>query len=190
MLFLVTKAPVREDNQELLAISEFEPCSDRELKWVFLTYDYQTPYRQLSQNDRKEQAAEQVGYRRESVKRMDKTARQLINPELQKKHLPHIAPAIVAFNKMQRDLDREALQAYDQNLDDYMKKLKEPKNNKADWDLNIKISKTYKELVVGRKIIKDNLDLRSGFDEQEEDSTVAKKPKSTLDMVMEARRNK
>jgi hypothetical protein len=183
MLFKVTQKPVRDENPELLAVKEFEPLQDRELKWVFLVYDFKTPYRQLSLPDRKEQAAEQVGYKRESVKRMDKSARNIILPKLQEKNLPHIAPAIAAFKRMQRDLDLEAMQAYDQNLEHFIKKIREPKTKKEDWDLIVKLVPQYEKLLVGRKRIKENLDLRGEFEEGE-DEKADKKVLSTLDKVM------
>ena len=181
MLFKVTKRPVREDNPELLAVQEFEPLQDRELKWVFLVYDFKTVYRQLSLPDRKEQAAEQVGYKRESVKRMDKSARNIIIPSLQEKNLPHIAPAIAAFKAMQRDLDREAMEAYDINLEHYIKKLKQPKDNEKDWALITKIVPQYEKLLIGRKRIKEQLDLRGGFEEEDEGEKGQVKKLSALD---------
>ena len=182
MLFRVTQKPVREDNPELLAISEFMPCSDRELKWIFLVYDFKTPYRQLSLPDRKEQSCEQVGYKRESPKRMDKSARNIMLPKLQEKHLPHIAPAIAAFKAMQRDLDLEALEAYDINLEHYIEQMRKPKVKKEDWDLNLKIVKEYQKLLIGRKQIKEQLDLRGNFEEEEEVDPKDKKVLSALDI--------
>ena len=181
MLFLVTKNDVRADNPELLAIQEFMPLSDRELKFIFLVYDFKTPYRQLSLPDRKEQSAEQVGYKRESPKRMDKSARNIMLPQLQEKNLPHIAPAIAAFKHMQRDLDREAMEAYDVNLEHFMVKLKEPKQNEKDWILIAKLVPQYEKLLVGRKRIKEQLDLRGGFEEEDQDEKGEVKKLSALD---------
>jgi hypothetical protein len=174
MLFKVTKKPVREDNPELLAIQEFDPLTDRELKWVFLVYDFKTAYRQLSLPDRKEQACEQIGYKRESVSRMDKSARNIMSVDLQKKHLPHIEPAIIAFKKMQRDIDREALETYDINLEHFMEQMKKPKITKEDWDLSIKITDKYQKFLAGRKIVKDSLDLRGSFEEEEKEQKETK----------------
>ena len=190
MLFNVTQRPVREDNPELLAIKEFEPLSDRELKWIFLVYDFKNPYRQLSLPDRKEQVCEQVGYKRESAKRMDKSARNIMLPKLQEKNLPHIAPAIAVFKKMQRDLDLEAMQAYDTNLEHFIKKLKEPKEKKEDWDLIVKLVPQYEKLLIGRKRIKENLDLRGGFEEEHEEAKDNGKVLSTLDKFMAKKMNK
>jgi hypothetical protein len=176
MLFLVTKKDVRVDNPELLSVPEFDPCTDRELKWIFLVYDFKTTYRQLSLSDRKEASAENryVGYKRESVSRMDKSARNIMSVDLQKKHLPHIEPAIIAFKKMQRDIDREALETYDINLEHFMEQMKKPKITKEDWDLSIKITDKYQKFLAGRKIVKDSLDLRGSFEEEEKEQKETK----------------
>ena len=176
MLYKITQNDIREDNDSIDATPEFVELNSRELKYIFLVYDFDSPLRQLSLKDRKEQAAENAGYKRENAKRLDRNARELISGKVKK-----VMNAIPALKKQLRDLDREALEAYDTNLEDYIKKIKEPKEKKEDWDLNLKIIAQYEKLLIGRKRIIENLNLRADYVEEEE--TAEETELSTLDKI-------
>lgn len=178
MLFKVTSNDIRVDNDNIDAVPEFEKCTSRELKFVFLAYDYDTPLKQLEFDKRRERAAEMAGYHMEKGgKRLDKTGRNLLNG----KH-PHVEEAIGRFKQIRRDLDREVLESYDRQLEQFIEKAAEPKEDNKDWDLAIKINKELPRLLGQRKELLDLLNLRGDFKEDEEEEDV-KQSLSTLDQV-------
>lgn len=179
MLFKVTDRDIREDNDGIDAIPAFRPLTSKQLKYIFLTYDFDTPLKQLSLQDRKEQAAEMAGYSREDAKRMGKTARSLMSGKVKA-----VEEAIPVFKSLLRDLDREALEAYDTNLENYMAQMKIKPTTKEEWDINTKVTAQYEKLLIGRKRILENLNLRADFmEDQKED--VDEGTLSTLDKYME-----
>lgn len=53
MLFTVTKGKIKEKYPELLNFEAFRMATDSVLKYVFLMYDYKSPYRQHKEHRRK-----------------------------------------------------------------------------------------------------------------------------------------
>ena len=136
MIFRLTQKDIREDNDNIDIVPEFAKCTSRELKYISLVYDYDTPLFQLLPDDRKEQAAEMAGYQRESAKRMDKSARIVMNGER-----ASVQAAVPVFKGMQRDLDKETLMAFDRQIQQFINKTGEDKKDNKDWDTSIKILK-------------------------------------------------
>jgi len=182
MLYKITEKDIREDNDNIDATPEFRDCNSRELKYLFLTYDFESPLRQLSIEDRKEQAAENAGYKRENVKRMDRNAREVMG-EKEK----YIRLAKAAFKGQLVDLDREALEAFDINLRNYMDIMRIKPEDKASWDVNIKVTGLYEKLLISRKRVIENLNLRADYMEEEE--SVEETELSTLDKHNEKKFN-
>jgi hypothetical protein len=177
MLFKVTTNDIREDNDNIDAVPEFVPCSSRELKYIFLTYDYDTPLKQLEYDKRRERAAEMAGYKMETgkAKRLDKTGRNLLNGKY-----PHVEAAIERFKGIRRDIDREVLESYNMQLEQFIEKAASPKKDNKDWDIAIKINKELPKLLSQRKEIMDTLNLRADFADNQEEEEV-KRNLSTLD---------
>src|SRR5688572_32345531 len=66
-------------NPELKAIEEFEPLTDRQMRYVILATDYKSPMRKLNAADKKTRAAMEAGYKMEKDgKRLDMNGRNLI----------------------------------------------------------------------------------------------------------------
>jgi hypothetical protein len=71
---------VFESNTGLDSNEIFAKCSDRELRYVFLLYDVESPYIKMRFKDRQDKAASQAGYKKEKDgKRFDKNARAVLN---------------------------------------------------------------------------------------------------------------
>lgn len=181
MLFKLSKADIREDNPNIDSIVAFQDLTSRELKYIFLVYDFDSPLRQLTLKDRKEQACENAGYRRENAKRMDKDARNVMNGKIKR-----VEKAIPVFKSMLRDLDMEALAAFDTNLENYIAQIKIKPTSKEEWDINTKVTAQYEKLLSARKRIIDNLNLRADYVEEEE---VFDEELSTLDRYNEKKIN-
>ena len=163
MLYKLTTKDIREDNDNIDVIPEFAKLSSRELKYIALVYDFDTPLGQLKLEDRKERACELAGYKRESPSRMDKTARKIMGAN---GGLKTANAAIPVYNSLQRDLNKEALIAFDNNLSDWITKLSEKKTGyeKGDWDTNAKLTEKYTKMLEDRKKILEIIGNRVDFD--------------------------
>lgn len=92
-------------NEGLKAIPEFERLTERQMTFVILTADYKSPFRKLTPEDRKLQAALIAGYKMEpDGKRPDTNTRNLINGKT-----TNVEAALKKYNELQRDEDYETL---------------------------------------------------------------------------------
>jgi hypothetical protein len=70
---------VFESNPGLDSNEVFAKCSDRELRYVFLLYDVESPYINMRFKDRQHKAASEAGYKKEKDgKRFDRNAREVL----------------------------------------------------------------------------------------------------------------
>ena len=74
MIYKIEKGKtVFESNEGLESNDIFAKCNERELKYVFLLHDIDSPYIKMRFKDRKLKAAAEAGYRKEKGgKRYDK----------------------------------------------------------------------------------------------------------------------
>jgi len=159
---VVHNEDIRKSNDNIDATAAFAVCTSRELKYVFLTYDFGTPLKQLSFEDRRVKAAEYAGYHIEPVrKRLDKTGRKLLNGGF-----INVERAIIEFKKQRRDLDRETLEAYDIQLEEFNQRQRDPKKTDKDWDIALKIVEKMPKLLKVRREMIDVLDLSVDFKEE------------------------
>jgi hypothetical protein len=162
MIYKVTQDDIRKTNDNIDAIEAFSVCSSRELKFVFLSYDYGTPFKQLAFEDRRFKVAIEVGYKMEKTRDYpDKTTRKLLNGGF-----PKVEAAIVAFKVIRRDLDREALEAYDIQLEEMNEMLRTKKTSDKEWDIAIKLVDKMTKFHKTRREMIDLLDLRADFKEE------------------------
>ncbi len=180
MLFQVSQKPIREENPEVDAVPEFAKCSDRELRYIFLVYDYESPLRKMEKIPMKEKAASMAGYKLEKGgARFDKNARTVLAGRSTK-----VESAVKVYLTLQRDFDREVLIAYDSELEQFVERSKEPKATDAAWRISLSIMKELPMLLKNRRELLELLSLRSdvvGDGEAAEDDGKY----STLDLVME-----
>lgn len=118
MIYKVSKTPLFEDNPGLKSNEVFSECTERELRYIFLLYDIESPYIKMGFEDRKEKAALQAGYRKETGgKRFDKNARHVLDGKSRR-----VNAAIQEFKSIQRSANTNfavlaALQAHiDRNI--------------------------------------------------------------------------
>ena len=162
MIYKVTQKDIREDNPSIDAIEAFAACTSRELKYVVLTYDYDSPFKELSFEDRANKAAREAGYHVEKGRdRLDKTGRKLLAGGF-----PRVEEAIFAFKGIRRDLDRETLEAYDIQLEEINQFLKKKKETDKEWDITAKLMNYLPKLLAARKNVIDLLNLKPDYKEE------------------------
>lgn len=163
MFYKVTQGEIREDNPSIDAVEEFSKCTSVELKYIMLLYDYETPFRELDWESRKNRAALAAGYNKsKSTGGFVKKAQEVLDGKVE-----HVQAAAIIFQALQKDIDKEALEAYNAQLEQFIAKAKEPKENNRDWDLALKINSALPKMLRERSEISDLLNIRGTEIEEE-----------------------
>lgn len=172
MLFKVDATKdVFELNPELKAIEEFGRLTDRQMKYVILATDYKSPFRKLSIEERRSQAALAAGYKLEgSGKRLDTNARNLVDGKV-----GNVEAAIKRYRELQKDEDYETLLS----LSALIAQIREANNtpNKSMADLKVVV-----EMNIGKldKLMQTKRELENILD-MREDQQVAPNIASSSD---------
>lgn len=177
MLFkVIANKDIFELNPELNAIEEFSRCTDRQLKWVMLVYDYKTPYKGLRIEDRKLRVALDLGYKLEKGgKRPDKNTRSLIDGKV-----GTVVAAVNKFKEIQWNEDYETLKSYDMAMEDIRAFIVKPEKTTTELSQSIKFMKELATLQSLRKELRDILGL---MDEGVSEEVDVETELSTLDLV-------
>lgn len=150
-----------ETNPEAELIDEFNGITSDEMKYLALVYDYDSPFRNMTLEERKEKVLSLLGYER-GAKGAWPTKVQAIIGGYDKKYLN----AAKAYIDLMRDDDKETLIAYQSQLkecQDFMKR----KDKKPNEIISaIKMQKLVEDLRASIKALKQELNIRddkSGF---------------------------
>jgi hypothetical protein len=146
MIFKVSKNDFFEDNPSAKAVEAFVVCSSREMKYICLVYDYESPYRKLPLNERKLKAVYESEFRMETGgKRPDKYAREMMSGKITK-----VQHAIKAFMALQPDKEKELAKALDSQLEEIQK----------EWRIAVQLLEKMPKILKDRKEVLDILQLR------------------------------
>jgi hypothetical protein len=98
-----------EINPQLRGVQEFNALdSSRQMSFVALVADYETPFKHKHGKERREAVAKEVGYPLEKDgKRLDKNGRDLVSGKL-----PKVEAAIVKYRELCFDEDKDMREAY------------------------------------------------------------------------------
>jgi hypothetical protein len=178
MIYRVTSKDIFEDNPGLLSNVKLADCSDRELKYIFLLYDYESPYAKMSFEVRKNKAASEAGYLKEKTgKRFDRNARDTMTGKR-----PRIQEAIGEFKIIQDSTNKEMaiVVALDAQIDNITKFIAQPSDDVNIIQKGQKIAESLPKLLENRRRIREILNMVV----DEEDTTImASDNISTLDEV-------
>lgn len=167
MICKITSNNFWTDNPEFHAIPEFDKMNSKQMKYIALTYDYETPLRKLRIKERKDRAAQIAGFKREKSRAnvWEQGARDMINGKNK-----GVERAIEIYGSLQFNIERETLKAFDEQLSEYISIMNT--KNKADdpklLDQSIKITKELPKFIADRAELIKSLGLEAN--EVEEDS--------------------
>jgi hypothetical protein len=174
MLFLLEKdKTVLESNPQFKIFEEFGDCTDRELRYIALVYDYDTPLRSLPLKERKEYAADMSGYKREPGGRLDKNARTALGGGL-----PKVQKAIAKYNSLQYDQEKELLNALSVQINQVIDLMKKEDKEDSDWDLIKKLTPELPKMISQKK----ELEVVIGYREPDQKDELDDEPLSALDL--------
>jgi hypothetical protein len=180
MLFKVEPGKsVRELNPELSSIKEFDKIPERNLEFIFLVYDYESPYRKLPLDQRKEKVAFNVGFKMEKGRRiLDKNARNIING----KNAP-TQKALIAFKELIYDSDRDTYQSLEDLIANIREELRTPSRGSQDMKHKAALAKDLPALAQTKKQLAQILEIKDTSENESEDDEENKM--STLEMANE-----
>jgi hypothetical protein len=177
MLYRITDKPIFEEHPELSQIHEFASLPDKVLKWIFMVYDWDGPFRKLPIAKRREIAANNILYTANRRTNFDKYVTKLLKGEVTEVNM-----GIAAFNETQYDEDRETLEALKDGIKDIRRMMKEKAKNFKDAKDKADLAKKLREMAEEKKILEDIFELRDGLASDEEDY---ERSASVLDEYME-----
>lgn len=147
---------VFELNPELKSIEEFEPLTDRQMKYVIFATDYKSPMRKLKSDDKKFRAALEAGYKLEKDgKRLDTNGRNMTLGKNDK-----VEKAIKKYKILQKDEDYETVLSLSRLISDIREFNVAANKSATEIEKAIKFSKDLPTLLKAKKEIEDILEMR------------------------------
>jgi hypothetical protein len=177
MLYRITDKPIFEEHPELSQIQEFASLPDKVLKWIFMVYDWDGPFRKLPITKRREIAANNILYTANRRTNFDKYVTKLLKGEVAEVNM-----GIAAFGEQQYDEDRETLEALKDGIRDIRRMMKKEVKDFKDAKDKADLAKKLREMAEEKKILEDIFELREGLSADEEDF---ERSASVLDEYME-----
>ena len=183
MIFDVAQPELlRANNPSIDSIPAFVDLTNRQLTYIFLAFDFNTPLRTINPKDRKQTAAILAGYKmQKDGKRGDKNMRMVVAGEVDP-----VERGIESFRAIQGDQDRDTLDAFDHQMEQFRVALRSDpiggtaQQIKADREIRLKIQKELVSLSRLRKDLIRELDIKELSEDQEDDNV---KKLCTLDRV-------
>jgi len=173
MIFkVVAGKPVRETNNNIDAVPEFLGVDDDALKYVFLMWDYDSPYSRLSFDIRKPNVLVAIGL---------SSDKQVI--DFFTSNASDITKAMEAFEKMQYSVDHDTIIAMKNQIEQWNKIMK--KEKQSDSELNL-IQKVFGKIPEYMQHIKALEEIVGYRDKGSDD--INKIEKTSLEQYMDGRR--
>jgi hypothetical protein len=162
VLYKVNKHPLRDVNDNIDAVPHFRDCTDILLRYVFLMWDYNSPYRKIPVENRKKHVMMVMGI-------PEKEYGSFVSDNYEQIHV-----ATKEFNRQQFDIEFEALVACRAQIASWNELLKKEEKSDKEEALAFKVFdklpdymkrlKTLEEIVGEREVMAD--------DEQSEETTL------------------
>lgn len=179
MLFKIEKdKTVFQSNPEIQNFECMAACSDKELKFIFWVYDYETPLRKLPYDKRILKAGDLAGFSKDQAGYFIPSARNTIAMKGDK-----MRNALREFNLLQFDQEKELIKAYDEEINQIIELIGKKDKSEKEWSLVKDFNLSVKKIIEAKKELEEAVGMR-GTDlvEGSDDFTTAK-PLSLLDML-------
>lgn len=176
MIVKVSNKDVFKDNPWLETIDGLKQCTSKQIKYVALCYDYQSPFKNMSFENRREEALSAAGYKKDAPD--TKKVYKQTNKKLER--------AIEIYSNMQRDFELDLLRSYDSQLMQFVELFNKKDKDTRQYSNALRIMKELPALVKQRKEIIDSLNLRGvdekfSFGKELDDDGTSSKQLSALD---------
>jgi|SRR3990172_8443677 len=179
MLFKLEKNEnVLDVNPQYKVFDEFASCTDRELRYLALCYDYDSPFRRLPYSVRHQEAADKSGYKREKDGRLDKNARTAFASGNEK-----LAKAKTLYMKLQYDQEKDLLEALATQISQIIELMKKQDKKDAEWDLVKKLTPELPKMISQKK----ELEIVIGYREKDAADDMEEVQLSAIELFHEDR---
>lgn len=148
---------VRKANPSIESVPEFAPCNDKALKYVFLMYDYDSPYARQPHDMRRDLVLVALGY-----------LKQGSIDSFFSRNKGSIATATQAFNKLQYNSEFETLISLKIQIDQWNDLLRNPDKTDKQEALSAKVFEKMPEYIKRVKELEELVGYRDRFDEDDE----------------------
>lgn len=165
-----------ETNPSLKMTTHLSKLSNKEVKWVILTYDYDSPLSQMPLNIRKIKAGTMTGWEMDGGN-PGRALQAAIDGNNEK-----INEAIREFKSLQFDENKEALISYNEQLKQYRDFFKRPDKSNAELKTALALQKELPNLLKAREEIVKIVGLRAQ-DEEDFDINLVENA-STIDKII------
>jgi hypothetical protein len=166
MLFkVIAGKDIFELNPQLKSIEEFARLTARQMTYVVLATDYKSPFKRLSLEERKYQAAISAGYKLDSDgKRLDTNGRSLTSGKV-----GSVQAAVNKYNVLQKDDDYETLLSVTLLISQIRDLNNKPDKTVAELEKAVKLTMGLDKLVETKKKLEQILAMR---EEEEIDPSI------------------
>lgn len=160
-------------NPELKSNNVFAACSSRDLKYIFLVYDYKSVLRQLPLEHRKQKAIIDAGFNMEKDhKRPDRRARDVLGGKKR-----NVNAAIAEFKVIQYDDDRALVNSVKEQIQQYQEFFNRKDKSAVELEKAIKFIDALPSIKERQKELEIVLKLR------DEDEAKTQRELSTIDEI-------
>ena len=158
MIFRVNaEEDIRKTNENIDAVPEFFACNDKTLKYVFLMYDYDSPYARSPYEMRKDLVLVSLGY-----------IKQGSIDSFFSRNKKNISSATNAFNKLQYNSEFESLISLKIQIDQWNDLLRDPKKTDKQEVLAAKVFDKMPEYIKRVKELEEIVGYRERLEEDDE----------------------
>jgi len=169
MRYKITDHIVR-DNEELSHIPELKDLSNRTLKYIMYMYDYDSPYRNIPLDKRKDRVLALCGFKKETDgSRWDRNARDVRDEK-------GLADPIKVFVEVQDNIEKQLVASYDLQLTEFMDLFKKKDKSDKDREMALKVMKELPSFVAKRKELMEIIGQRT-------QEVLVEKKESTLEKI-------
>lgn len=157
MLFkVIANKDIFELNPQLKAVEEFERLTARQMTYVVLSTDYKSPFKRLSSDEKKLQAAISAGYKLDADgKRLDTNGRNLTAGKV-----GSVQAAVNRYNALQKDDDYETLLSVTLLISQIRDLNNQKDKTILELEKAVKLTMSLDKLVETKKKLEQILDMR------------------------------
>jgi hypothetical protein len=163
MLYRVTEKKMLEEHPEISQISELAALPDKIMKWIFLVYDWEGPYRKIPIEKRREIVAVKNLFTENRRTKFDKYVEKVLKGDVSE-----VNQGIAAFQEQQYDEDREILESLKECIRDLRKMMSKDAKDFKDAKAKAELAKKLREMAEEQKKLEELFQFRDGVDHEDD----------------------
>ena len=161
MLFRILKnKDFFDSNPQAELEDDFSCLTSDEMKFIALVYDYDSPYKNLGKQERKEKVLDILGYERTVKGNWPKAVKDMIEGLK-----PKYPKAASRYLSLMKDVDKDTLVAYEEQLAECNQFMKTKNKKPSEMKIAMQMQKEMETLRSNIKNLKEELEVRDQTNE-------------------------